>query len=58
VDRVAEGGFEVEPKEPPPAFDDRATVDQHPPDLDPERKAEQPNAPEDGREADADAERP
>jgi hypothetical protein len=54
-DGVAGRRIAMEAKEPPPAFEDRETVDPHPPDVDPERRAEQPNAPEDGHEADDDA---
>jgi hypothetical protein len=40
------------PKAPPPAFEDRVTVDPHPPGVDREHAPELPDAPDDGPEAD------
>jgi hypothetical protein len=44
----------AEPKAPPPAFEDRVTVDPHPPGVDREHAHELPDAPDDGPEADPD----
>ena len=43
-----------QPKAPPPAFEDRATVDPHPPGVDREHAHELPDAPDDGPEAEPD----
>jgi hypothetical protein len=41
----------MDPKEPPPANEDRKTVDPQPPSVDPERKQQRPSKPDDGAEA-------
>ncbi|MCD6022971.1 MAG: hypothetical protein K0R20_2681 [Actinomycetia bacterium] len=43
----------MEPKEPPPANEDRKTVDPQPPGVDPERKQQRPSKPDDGAEAES-----
>jgi hypothetical protein len=40
-----------EPKAPPPAFEDRVTVDPHPPGVDRDHARELADAPDDGPEA-------
>lgn len=42
----------ADPKGPPPAFEDRVTVDPHPPGVDREHGHGLPHAPDDGPEAD------
>ena len=41
----------MDPKEPPPANEDRKTLDPQPPGVDPERKEEHPTKPDDGAES-------
>jgi hypothetical protein len=48
----------MEPKEPPPANEDRKTVDPQPPGVDPERRERQPNEPHDGPESEPAADPP
>ena len=43
----------MDPKEPPPANEDRKTVDPHPPGVDPERKERRPDKPDDGPESES-----
>jgi hypothetical protein len=43
----------MDPKEPPPANEDRKSVDPQPPGLDPERKQQRPSRPDDGAEAES-----
>jgi hypothetical protein len=41
----------MDPKEPPPANEDRKTVDPDPPGVDPERKESRPDKPDGGPES-------
>jgi hypothetical protein len=41
----------MDPKEPPPANEDRKTVDPDPPGVDPERRERRPDKPNDGPES-------
>jgi hypothetical protein len=41
----------MDPKEPPPANEDRKTVDPNPPGVDPERRERRPDKPDDGPES-------
>jgi hypothetical protein len=42
----------MDPKEPPPANEDRETVDPRPPGVDPERREHRPDKPDDDPESD------
>lgn len=41
----------AQPKAPPPAFEDRVTVDPHPPGVDADHAHEKPDFPDDGPES-------
>ena len=41
----------MDPKEPPPANEERKSVDPEPPGVDPERRVQRPSRPDDGAEA-------
>ena len=43
----------MDPKQAPPANEDRETVDPHPPGVDPERRERRPDKPDDGPEAES-----
>ena len=48
----------MQPKPPPPANEDRETVDPHPPGRDPEREEKRPSKPDDGAEAESEPDSP
>jgi hypothetical protein len=43
----------MDPKEPPPANEERKSVDPQPPGVDRERKVQRPSRPDDGAEAES-----
>jgi hypothetical protein len=43
----------MDPKEPPPANEERKSVDAEPPGVDQERKVQRPSKPDDGAEAES-----
>ena len=55
---MTEGGDDMDPKKPPPANEDRKTVDPQPPGVDPERREQHPNKPDDGAEAESSPDSP
>jgi hypothetical protein len=50
---VRKGEGDMDPKEPPPANEDRKSVDPQPPGVDPERKEQRPSKPGDGAEVES-----